>query len=461
MSHRSSAAEGGARFSPVDLEVHGALGAMLLPLIESAAAVDYFSSDGRPYDRREADGFITVRITHPRGTFGVVCNDFKLKGGSFGQENSERVTAFIDEMASEGRPLVLIVDSMGARLMDGRAVVKPAFGIIPSLLRFRERYLLVTCNAGRALGLGAVLCAAGHCRLAIAGRSLVNLAGPEIVRMFFGEGTDFGAIAAAERTLPGSSIVTELAASRAEMLARARALVDLATRPPAPTGPPAQGPPFPEMSLSQRPELKLAAILASCSDTAREVFGSLAPAVRAYVATRHGRRFGLLVNPPGNPDNLITARALDKYVLALDLYRVLRLPVVSLLDTPGGDPRDNADVILALWQVCERILRYPHGLMGVCIGRGYGGAIALGFPKFFGSRAAYVLEGSALGLMHPHLIDSLLSSSKTLAADWSVAKTAHTADCADLVAAGIIDGMLSPGEVPAALDRFLLATAAG
>ena len=47
----------------------------------------------------------------------------------------------------------------------------------------------------------------------------------------------------------------------------------------------------------------------------------------------------------------------------------------------------------------QRIVDYPFGRMGVCLGRGYGGAILLGFPRFFGSTAAYVLEGATVGLM--------------------------------------------------------------
>lgn len=447
------------RFSVVEFDRHGTLRAWLDPLAGTTDTVEYFDPAGRPYDRREADGFVTLRVTGPRGAFGVVCNDFKSKGGSFSKDNSERVAAFIDEAAAAGYPLVLIVDSMGVRLMDGRAVVKPAFGIIPGLWRFRERHLLVTCNAGHALGLGAVLCAAGHYRMAVAGVSLVNLAGPEIVRMFFGAGADFDTIAAADRTLPGSTMVSHLAASREDMLAKARVLVNLAVASPTPGGPSPPFPPFPDIPAGRKAGAMLDPILASLSDDRTEVFGCLSPAVRAYVATRRGRRFGLLINPPGNPDNLITAHALDKYILALDLYRVMRLPVVSLLDTPGGDPRDTADVIVKLWLACERIVGYPHGLMGLCIGRGYGGAIALGFPRFLGSRAAYVLEGASVGLMHPHLIDSLLASSKTLATQWNAAKAAQTRDCADIVEAGIIDGVIAPRDVPEALDRFLRDTA--
>jgi acetyl-CoA carboxylase carboxyltransferase component len=444
-----------ARFSVVDLDASPALGATLAPLLDGAREVEYFSLDGRSYRRKEADGIITLRVSHDQVDFAVVYNDFKLKGGSFGKRNSERLAAFIDEMSEQQLPMLFLVDSMGARLMDGRAVVKPAFSVIPKLLRFRERQLLITCDVGHALGLGAVFFAAGHYRMAIAGKSLTNLAGPEIMRMFFGGAQDFAALAAPESQLPGNPLVNDIAPSRREMLGKARALVDMATgRGSAPTVS-ARRPVFPVLDLSRKPEEKLAGILEALSDTATELFACLSPSVRVYVATRHGRRFGVFINPPGNPDNLITAQTLDKYILGLDLFRIMQLPVVSFLDTPGADPRDNSGVILKLWQATQRIIDYPHGKMGVCVGRGYGGAIVLGFPRFYGATATYVLEGATVGLMHPQLIDSLLATAKSLAADWNTVKSTQTADCADLVATGVIDAVLAPRDVVPALDRFL------
>jgi acetyl-CoA carboxylase carboxyltransferase component len=428
---------------------------MLSPMLDAVGAVECFSPSGLHYDRREADGFITLRVSHERGAFGVVYNDFKLKGGSFSKGNSERLAAFFDRMTDEGLPVAFLVDTMGVRLMDGRAVVKPGFNIIPGLLRFRERQLLVTCNMGRALGLGAVLYAAGHYRMAIAGRSLARLAGPEVMRMFFGKAPDPATDATFGQPSQGGTLVNDVSATRAEMLARARMLVSGATGEPAGRDSGDAGPDFPDLRAAGTPEAKLSALVAAVSDGATELFTTLSPSVRTYLATRHGRRFGLFVNPPGHLDNLVTAQTLDRYTAALDLFRVMGLPVVSFIDTPGGDPRDNSDLILKLWQVAQRIVDYPHPRMGMCVGRGFGGAIMLGFPKFLGSRAAYVLKGASVGLMNAQLIDSLLATSKRLAEEWKTTRATQTADCADLIADGIIDGVLAPADVVPALDRFL------
>jgi acetyl-CoA carboxylase carboxyltransferase component len=442
-------------FVPVDPAAHPTLVAMVAPMLDAVRAVEYFSLDGRPYHRVEADGFITLRVEHEDGAFGLVCNDFKLKGGSFSRTNSERLAAFVDRMAAERLPMAFLVDSMGIRLMEGRATVKPGFNLIPILLRYRDDRLLITCNLGRALGLGAVVFAAGHYRMAIAAKSFTNLAGPEVIRMFFGKAPDLEAMRSPERLGPDATLVHEAAPTRAEMLAKAATLVRGASGQPAPTGLGQARPDFPNLRTPGQTKDRLVAVLRAVADDATELFPCLSPSVRTYLASRDGRRFGLFVNPPGNLNNLVTAQTLERFALALELFRVLRLPLVSLLDTPGGDPRDNSEVIVKLWQTARRIIEYPFPKMGICIGRGFGGAILLGFPTFFGSQASYVLRGATVGLMHAQFIDSLLSTTKTLAREWTETRGLQTADCADLIAEGIIDAVIGPEEVPAALDRFL------
>ena len=113
---------------------------------------------------------------------------------------------------------------------------------------------------------------------------------------------------------------------------------------------------------------------------------------------------------PGQPDHRPCARQVHPRARPL---RVMRLPVVSLLDTPGGDPRDNAgrdSQAVAGAPADRRLPARPDG--GVHRPRlrrrdraGLPAVLRLAGPPT-SSRAR------ALGLMHPHLIDSLLASSK-------------------------------------------------
>src|SRR5581483_10434819 len=113
--------------------------------------------------------------------------------------------------------------------------------------------------------------------------------------------------------------------------------------------------------------------------------------VRAFLVQKKGtgERLGVLINPPGNTNNMISAETLQKYSDALDFFKALRVPAISMLDAPGIDPRieqmDKGILKLAV-DVSAKIIDYPHGLMGVVVGRCYGGSSVLAFPKYFGSK---------------------------------------------------------------------------
>src|SRR5207249_1585512 len=75
----------------------------------------------------------------------------------------------------------------------------------------------------------------------------------------------------------------------------------------------------------------------------REVVPGWCPRVRLFIGTHRGKPLGLLVNPLERSNNMITVRTLEKYGAGLDLFRALRLPIVSVLDSPGIDPRCEQD----------------------------------------------------------------------------------------------------------------------
>lgn len=446
-------------FLPVQLEERRLLTKLLTPLLDDAADVDHFTLEKATFNRKAADGFFTLKIKGDIGRFAVIYSDFRCAGGSFGQRNSQRLQLFIDEIAADGLPLLFAIDSMGARITEGRRVFQHAFAIIPSLLRYGKSNLFITCNIGRALGLGALLFAAGHYRMAIRTKSLTSITGPEVLRLFFGEAYDFNTIASAETHTKNNVLINDLSDSREEMFGKVRQLLKVHQRRVDELPIHRSEVSFPALVAGIKPEIKLNSILEAISHDRTEVFSCLATCVRTYIATRDGRSFGVFINPPGYPNNLITALTLDKYMLALNLFRMLRLPVVSFIDTPGADPRDNQkdnnDVIAKMWMTVQEIINYPYGKMGIVMGRGYGGANVLSFPKVFGSWKLFALEGASIGIMDSRIVESLFYNSRNLMNAWRQINATQTADLADLIEDGAIDGILKPSSVVPTLDQFL------
>ncbi|MGH7672991.1 MAG: hypothetical protein ACREMC_08825, partial [Gemmatimonadales bacterium] len=222
----------------------------------------------------------------------------------------------------------------------------------------------------------------------------------------------------------------------------------LIARPPAaPAAPP------PELGA------RTGALLMRFLDAApREVVPGWCLRVRLFVGTRHGRPVGIFANPLERSNNLITVRTLEKYAAGLDLFRALRLPIVSVLDSPGIDPRfdqsDANNIRRILW-VGEKIIHYPYGAMGVVAGRCFGGATTLSLPKVFGGSRAVALRGAQFGVMHERIVDQVLGGSPRLLEQWRNVAATQGAGFADLLEEGSLDAVIDAADLPDEIDRFL------
>lgn len=400
------------------------------------------------FDRAGCDGLVTALAECDGRTVAVAWSDFRVNAASYGHANSRRFAAFLRHLrrSPDAIPLVYVVHSAGLSLMQGRTAFSDAFQLWPELLRYAEEHLVLTCAVGKCLGLAPLLYGLGHYRVAVADRTQVNLTGPEVIRLFFGEGFDFEQRAAAERCLERHDLVHELVPSVQAALAVFRGLIARSAVDAA-------------AGVAPGLDARTRDLLMGFLDGApRELVPGWCPRVRLFLGTRRGRPLGLFVNPLERSNNLITVRTLEKYAAGLDLFRALELPIVSVLDSPGVDPRfdqtDANNIRKILW-VGEKIIRYPHGAMSVVAGRCFGGATTLAFPKVFGGSRAVALRGAQFGVMHERIVDQVLSGSPRLLAQWRQVAAAQGADFADLLAEGSLDALIDAADLPGEIDRFL------
>src|SRR5262245_977719 len=96
------------------------------------------------FSRLGADGLAIFKASIGGRVVYLVATDFRVRGGSFGKESSRRLAYAFREAAASQSPLLLVLDTIGVRLMDGRTVFQESFGLIPALLALRSRSLVVT-----------------------------------------------------------------------------------------------------------------------------------------------------------------------------------------------------------------------------------------------------------------------------------------------------------------------------
>lgn len=410
------------------------------------------------------DGLYTFTGKVNNSTVGIIYTDFRVNGGSFGSENSQRAIHFIREMQQRDTPIVFLMNSLGARFIDGRTVFDGAFGIIPELLAFKKQNLLITASIGKTLGVSALYFSQGHYRIALREDSLLNLTGPEVHKKFFGNSHEiFEQFSSANHLQQKTTLVHELCDNSNEIMLSCKNILSLQQNSISPanstlgsvTEELEQG----ALALCHAYDEKLTDLLNRMTDATYEVFTQGSRVVRTFVGIlNNGQKVGILLNNPGHPHNMLTVTSIDRCLAAMDLFKALKLPVISVLDCPGGDPRkkeSDADAIMKMIQLAHVMIEYPFKKMGIIYGRCYGGSSMFAFPKIFGGEKNIAIKGADLGVMHRSIILELLADSKRLLQNFLKRAEQETPDLADLIACGTIDMVIEKNQIREEVLKFL------
>lgn len=413
--------------------------------------------------RSSGDGTWLLRTSGLTQDVAVIWSDFRVNGASFGSEISRRMASFLTECEKRSLPLILVMNSLGYRFMEGRSGFNDVFNLIPALDRYSRDQLVVSICHGQCLGLGAILFGMAHYRIGVRHDTALNLTGPDVFRLFFGSKVDFAAFASVDQQHLKTSLVHERVDDLPAALRSAHALASIAATtghlPPVMVEEPAESTLDFLARQKRKVERACQELLALFADRHLPLFVDFDSRLRVYLVETDGLLFGLVMNPPENSNNMITVRTLRLYQDALRLFRSLRVPLVSFLDTPGVDPRmdnGNLDMIQQLIEANRAIIEYPYPKMGVWIGRGFGGANTLVIPRIYGSFANYVIHGrTSVGVMHASIIEHLLEKSRRMLELWQQSRTREREDFQDIVDAGIVTRAIRLEELRAVLLAFL------
>jgi acetyl-CoA carboxylase carboxyltransferase component len=409
--------------------------------------LEFIIEEGATFSRLHFDGVSTVRGKVNGRWTGLVSTDFRVLGGTFSKKNTARVTRFLKWSLELEIPVVMSLDSAGVRFTQGRTIFSQAFQIIPLLNRLRKQNLLITLSLDHCIGLASLFFAEGNYRIALSEGSLINLTGSEVHSLFFGKNAGYEKFSAADSQILENTLVHELVSTLDDALARAKTLLS------------AKFEDLEKLPVSEKAD-RAVDFVNTFADGAVEVFPQLAGVVRCFVVEIGTRKFGAFLNPPGNPNNMLTVRAVDKCQAALEFFRAMRLPIVSFLDCPGGDPRQkesDRDAIRKMITFVNDAIDYAFPKMGVVLGRSYGGSGMFALPKIFGSERTIVVRGANVGVIHESIVQTLIESAPRMREEWAAVAPTQTADFQDMIASGDFDRMVEltdlGGEISDFLDR--------
>lgn len=420
--------------------------------------VELYWDPSLEFNRIQADGVFAVRGFIKNQRVSVILNDFRVNGGSFGRKNMNRLNQFIAEIEAHEGSLIFILNTLGARFTEGRSLFSEVFSMMPALQRYRKNHLYIAATLGKCLGMGALFLGQAHYRIALGADSLINLTGPEVLSLFFGtETTDFKLFASAGHQFKTNSLIHEILPDPPSLFLRLR---ELSTYPANSDIKSSEKLLIPNDTHPRylKSERALVNILNEIGTNVCEIFPQLSPIARTFLIRREGHTLGVIANPPLHPNNLLTVGAIERSQNAMSLFSALKIPVLSIIDTPGGDPRaseSDSDAILKMVDLVHTMIEYPHGKMGIISGRCFGGSCMFAFPKIFGAVRTIAIEGAQLGIISDSIVEKLLERNPRMKLEWEKNQNNDLPDLSDMIRSGHLDAVVSIKELSGQIQKFL------
>ncbi|MBS1870695.1 MAG: acetyl-CoA carboxylase carboxyltransferase subunit alpha/beta [Actinobacteria bacterium] len=398
-------------------------------------------SDTKPYRERlaaacEATGLgeavLTGRATLDGRALAVVAGEFGFLGGSIGVATAERVARAFERATAERLPLVALTASGGSRMQEGTLAVIGMAKLADAAGRLRAVGLpYVVCLTNPTMG--GVLASwgsLGTVTFALPGAT-AGFAGPRVVELLTGR--PLSPRVQRSETLLAQGLVDDVVAPDA-LRARVAAILAVAgpTAPAAPAAPaPAPAPPAPAAPAADTNahERDAWVSLRHVRDRRRPGAGALLDAIAADVTVLRGARdghpddpacFAALARVAGRPAVLVAQRrrgdgtpavmnpsGYRKARRAMALAAELRLPLVTVVDTPGAELSADAErggLAAQIAGCLADMAALPVPTIAVLLGEGgSGGALAL-----LNADRVLVAEHASLGVIAPEGASAIL-----------------------------------------------------
>jgi acetyl-CoA carboxylase alpha subunit len=377
--------------------------------------------------------------------------DFNVQGGSFGEDDATILAGAVRHAIRERVPLVTLVRSGGTRLQEGMAALVGIPRARIALLSLAQAGLphLSVADAPTTGGVWISIAAAADVRIAIAGAT-VGFAGPRVVEAMTGQlpGPDSHTAESAHAAGLVDAVLTR--ADIMEWLAQA---VRMWTPAPAEPAPLVERTPTDVSGWDQVQRTRArttggrALLEALLTDRLPLQARYADPTVAACLGRLDGRPVvgvALAAEVGGRP-------TVEGYRLAARAYQLagrLRLPVVSLVDTPGADPSAASErdgIAPAMGEALDALLTCPSPTLALVHGEGgSGGALAAAVAD-----TVLVTDEAYFAAIGPEGATAALRRPMQECAD------RMRITPADLLALGFADALATPADVAARLAALV------
>ncbi|KAF0106976.1 MAG: carboxyl transferase [Anaerolineaceae bacterium] len=359
------------------------------------------------------DGVVTGYGQIDGRTVYVYAQDFTVLGGTLGEMHAAKICRVMDLAVQNGKPVVGLLDSGGARIQEGVRALRGyaeifkrnvlASGIVPQ----------VSVMLGPCAGGAAYSPALTDIIIMVEKQSFMFLTGPDVIKSVTNEIVDHESLGGAEVHTSVSGTAHLAAASEKDALALARRV--LSYLPSSNTGePPAASASGPDKALEAAlndtvpldplEPYSMHAVIEAVADRGAflELMPSWAKNAVTGLARIGGRSLGVVANEPSVIAGVMDINSADKIARFVRFCDAFRLPIVTFVDSPGflpGVTQEQGGVIRHGAKVLYAYAEASVPKVSVVTRKAYGGAYIVMSSKYLGSDVNLAWPSAEIAVM--------------------------------------------------------------
>lgn len=340
--------------------------------------------DRRPY----TDGVVTGLGTIDGRTVFVFAHDFRIFGGSLGEEHAKKIHRIMDLAEAARAPLISLNDGAGARIQEGVPALAGYGGIFSRNVRSSGVIPQISVMLGPCAGGASYSPALTDFVFMVCGTSQMFITGPDVVQAVTGEGVSQENLGGCDVHGTRSGVATFVYGDETSCLEGVRYLVSLLPSsneelPPVAAGTD-PGDRLSEKLLDLVPAdathaYDMRAVISEIVDDGDffELHEGWATNIVCALVRIDGHVVGIVANQPASLAGVLDINASEKGARFVQTCDAFNIPLVTLVDVPGflpGTDQEHRGIIRhgakLLYAYCNATV--PR--IQVILRKAYGGA---------------------------------------------------------------------------------------
>ena len=397
------------------------------------------------------DGVI-AGIAKVRGTEAAVfAQEPSYKGGSMGLGHTKRLERLVQVATDEKLPIIGFYDSGGVRVQEGGHSLEEASALVGQLIKARNVVPVISAVMGTVSGAAAYAAYMGDAIVMVAGKSSLFVWGPGVARAETNKAVTAEELGGTNVHSANGTASHEVGSEKecletvARLLAYFRGKGSNAQRGEAPRG-------VPE-------------VVEQTFDPGSfvEFRGAYARSVTTGLALLEGRTVGVVSSNKEVMRGFLDVDGCRKISRFVSMCNSLRIPLVTLLDSPGvypGPEQERAGLIRASGEAIKEYASSGSPKVTVITGEAYGGAFVGFASKALGSKKVFAYPTAQISVLSlpayseiflKRRLEALAGEARRAELDRSSSEYLKQMDPSIGVKEGYIDEIIDPSETRAKL----------